>query len=158
MSIGLFICFLWIGSLSCGGYKQGESDIYDLSVKVVRNLYFSKGRLFAVVIPKEKYSRENLEKIWLHYCKKNPDKSIELILEVFTRDTYETKLEILGARLNLPDWDSVASTRIGIPFPGPEATFRRSGKSDESERLIYSPDLSKPDVKQKVVLSGKSPC
>jgi hypothetical protein len=149
----LAVTLLLVCSLSAKTSAQEELEIAGMPVKVIREFFSTfKTQFIEVVIPNEQYSKENLIKVWKHYCEKYPDKKIRLDLRVFTQSTHDFNRQLYG----LP------SGQTKDQFRNSEAYFERMGKGaaafgGDNELLIYSPDLNKPSEKVRVVLAGEDP-
>lgn len=146
--------------LSSSASAQDELDISGVPVKVIRE-YISKFKtqFIEVVIPRERYSKNNLLEVWKYYCAKFPDKKIRLDLRVFTKETYEFNRQFDGLPLDFHTWEVTKPDKTRVKLRSFEAQFERVGKGalaygGDNELLTYCPDLSKPDEKIFVVLAG----
>ena len=122
--------------------QQQEQRVAGLSVKI-KSEHHSFGAWFVeLVIPRQSYSKENLERIWQYYCEKYADLEDRLDVRVYT-ESAESKSDLAGARRY-------------------DAIFYRQGEGaiaggGDNRFYTYSPDPDSPEVKQNVQLKGRYP-
>jgi len=122
--------------------QQGEQWIENLPVNIIDEHYGFGTRFVAIVLQKQYYSKENLERLWRYYCEKYPDKKVRLDIRVF---------------VDRGDEDSKAARERSF-----DADFNRQGEGalalgGDNEFYSYRPDLEKPDKSVNVQLKGKYP-
>jgi hypothetical protein len=122
--------------------------------------------LIDVILPKEFYSKENLERLFRYFSNKHPDIKERINLKVYTDvKNYEKRNESIGPLIVepdlLPDNLSVKSTsdrtNRSIQY---DANFNREGPGGlggNFEWYMYSPDLNNPDETKRIVLKGRDP-
>lgn len=132
-------------SLSGTTAQQHDQWVPGISFRTIYEHYGFGAWFVEVVIPRQSYSKENLEHIWHYYCEKYPDNRHKLELRV-NADSSE---------------DRSSSVRQG--YDGiHDAVFSRQGEgaiagAGDNEFYTYRPNLDKPDEKKNVQLKGRYP-
>jgi ankyrin repeat protein len=140
---GCATCFFFLFYLLAGTVRtQDEQSIDGLPVKIKREHYGFRTRFVEIIVSRQYYSKENLERLWRHYCEKYPDKKDKLDIRVF---------------VELGEPDSKAAKERSF-----DANFYRQGEGaaalgGDNEFYSYRPDLDKPDKTVNVQLKGKYP-
>ncbi len=125
--------------------QQQEQQVVGISFKTTYEHYGFGTWFVQVLIPRQSYSKENLERIWQYYCEKYPEK--------------EDKLEL---RVNAETLES-RSRPVRRGYEGiHDAVFSRQGEGSiagggENQFYTYRPNLDKPDEKENVQLKGSYP-
>ena len=146
-----------------GPIEPKEETIAGVATKVLFEYRSSfKTRFVEVVIPDESYSRENLERIWRHYCDKYADKKDQLDLRIYTNRSYEFNRQFRRQPVNMHTGETVGPNGTRVRLRDYEASFLRMGKGalaygGENELMIYSPNLDEPEKKERIVLAGEDP-
>jgi hypothetical protein len=140
-----------------------EETIAGIPVKVISE-YQSRfeTRFINLVIPDEFYSRENLIRIWRHYCEKYVDKKDKLDLRVYTTGSYEFNRQFDGQPMDMHTGEALTRDKTWVKLRECEASFLRMGHGvlaygGDNELMIYSPNLNEPEKKERIVLAGKDP-
>lgn len=140
-----------------------EEIIAGIPVKVISEYRSSfKTRFVNLVIPDESYSRENLERIWRHYCNKYSDKKDRLDVRICINSSCEFNRQFNRQPVDVHTGETVGPNGTRVRLRGCEASFLRMGKGalaygGDNELMIYSPDLSEPEKKERIVLAGEDP-
>jgi hypothetical protein len=106
-----------------------------------------------IILPKEYYSRENLEKIFNYYMGKYPDKRTALSVDVFAdAQTFE--------RYNTSRGEGLAVVFPGQPSPPKTKDNWNSShayflRGCDNQFYYYSPDLESPVERERVLLKGR---
>ena len=116
-----------------------------------------------VILPKEYYSRENLDRLFRWYSDRHADRGERIQLNVYTDAKNIPQFVLLytptSRRKSEEPPESPAETRL-VPY---DATFLREARGGlvegggENELYIFSPDLSKPNEDKRVVVRGRDP-
>jgi hypothetical protein len=128
--------------LVIGATRQGELLISGAPVKIKSEHYSFTTWFVEVQMPKQYYSKDNLERIWQYYCEKYPDKKDKLDVRVCTDFTH-----LRSGSLEKHSYDAMFS-RQG------EGAIAGGG---ENEFYTYRPNLDKPDEKKNIQLKGTYP-
>jgi len=121
--------------------QKEELWIAGIPVKVKFERHSFATWFVELLLPRQYYSKDNLERIWQYYCEKYPDEKDKLDLRVYTDSP-----------------NSGSSTPQGR-F---DAIFSRQGEGaaaggGDNEFYTYRPNLEKPDETQNVQLKGRYP-
>src|SRR5262249_16878950 len=110
-----------------------------------------------LILSKEYYAKENLERIFRYYSGKYPDKKAILRVSVFADpDVYERHLKTPACKLvTEPTEEDKAQANVPAKdrWSIPHATYERLCYN---EYYYYSPDPDEPDKRERVILNGKS--
>ena len=157
-------CILALSAVSLASAKAliqiKEEMIAEIPVKVISEYRSpSQTRFVEIVIAEEIYSRENLIRIWRHYCEKY-DKKDRLDLRVYLNRTYEYNRQLDGWPVNMHTGEAFGPNGIKVKIRSFEAYFERKGEGvlaygGDNELMIYSPNPNEPEKKESVVLAGK---
>jgi len=141
-----------------------EETIAGIQIKVLseERSSFSQTQFINLVIPDKSYSRENLERIWRHYCEKYSDKKDRLDVRVYINRSYEFNRQFDGRPINMHTSEVLGPNGTTVKLRSFEAWFLRSGDGafaggGDNELMIYSPNIDEPEKKERVVLAGKDP-
>src|SRR5262249_16729845 len=139
LSVFIYMTFLLLVSVSLGmGRAQHEEVIAGIPVKVRSERRSSSDLFVEVALPRQYYSKDNLERIWAFYCEKYPNKKEKLDVRVY---------------VDREKGDSAHSF---------DAIFSRQGEGaiaygGDNEFYTYRPDPDKPEETQNVQLKGRYP-
>jgi hypothetical protein len=164
----IIMFFILTLAVPVAAYRKVPAQIKDetiagIPVKVVSESRSSfKTQFVTLVISEELYSRENLERIWRHYCEKYADKKDKLDVRVYTTGSYEFNRQFAGQPVDMHTGEAIGSNKTRVKLRGCEAMFLRMGDGalaygGDNELMIYSPDLKEPEKKERIVLAGKDP-
>jgi len=124
-----------------------ESKEESYAVSVGRRWWHVK-----LILSRDYYFKENLEKIFKYYMKKYPDKRTALTVDVYADvQTYERYMNNRRERESL------------LESPSPQPKTRDTWASDHASFLrgcdnqfyYYSPDLENPAQRERVLLKGR---
>src|SRR5205814_3326404 len=106
-----------------------EENVAGILVKV-HSKYDStfKTRYITVVIPDEAYSKENLIRIWRHYCEQYPDRKDKLDLRVYINRSYEYNRQFNGWAVDMHSGEAISPKGVRVQLRECEASFLRMGK------------------------------
>jgi hypothetical protein len=121
-----------------------------------------KTQYITVVIPDEAYSKENLIRIWRHYCEQYPDKKDKLDLRVYIKRSYEYNRQFNGWAVDMHTEEVSSPNGVRGQLREGEASFLRMGKGalakgGDNELMIYCPDVDRPEKTERIVLAGVDP-
>jgi hypothetical protein len=143
--------------------QSNEENVAGILVKVYSKYDSTfKTRYITVVIPDEAYSKENLIRIWRHYCEQYPDKKDKLDLRVFIKRSYEHNRQFSGWAVDMHTGEAISPNGVRVQLRECEASFVRMGKGalakgGDNELMIYCPNPDKPRKTERIVLAGVDP-
>ena len=132
-------------------YPSRKEWVVDLPVEVLVESDSFSARLVEVVLPREQYSKGNLERLWAYYCKKYPDGKDELEVRVYSdranyfEQFYEPWMQVLCGD---PKWYRSFDAHL--------VRRKSSVLSGDDEIYTYRPDLDKPDEWLRVQINCES--
>lgn len=111
----------------------------------------------ALVLPRDYYSKENLERIFHYYSEKHPDKMSILRVEVYAdEETYQRHLKTPFCVLSVAPSKTTDEAQPDLPsketWSIAHATYERLCYN---ECYHYSLDLENPEQREMIVLNGK---
>jgi ankyrin repeat protein len=132
--------FVLIATITTNAHAQDAQTIVGIPVKIKREEMRFGGRWVELVLLRQDYFKENLERIWRYYCEKYPEKKEKIDVRVFVEHVK-------------PD---------GTIATAPGATFNRQGEGamaygGDNEFYSYRPDPDKPNETVNVQLKGRYP-
>jgi ankyrin repeat protein len=121
--------------------QQVKLKFDEIPVKVNEHYGFGT-RFVEIMLERQYYSKENLERLWQYYCQKYPDKKDKLDVRVYAERG---------------KWESDSTTAPGI-----DANFNRQGEEaaaygGDNEFYWYRPNLDEPKERANVQLKGRYP-
>lgn len=112
-----------------------------------------------VFVPRNHYSKENLDRLFLFFSASHPNKEERMTVMVYTEVNKLTERELEGE----PPKNSVRENGLSAPYSALyDAIFFRRGEgamtgAGENAWYIYRPDLNESGKTTTVVLRGKDP-
>ena len=132
------VLLLVSGSLVMGGAQNKDQLIAGIPVRVRSERHSASNWFVQLTLPKQYYSKDNLERIWAFYCEKYADHKETLDIRIYVeRENGESS----------HSFDAIFS-RQG------EGAIARGG---DNEFYTYRPDPDKPDERRNVQLKGRYP-
>jgi hypothetical protein len=114
--------------------------------------------MVSLILPRDYYSRENLERIFQYYSEKHPNKKSILRVNVYAdEETYQRYVRTFCCAITADppkeENDTQARHSSKETWSIAHATYERLCYN---EFYYYSPDLENPDKRETVVLKGKT--
>ena len=116
-----------------------------------------KWYIVTLVLPRQYYSKENLERIFQYYSGKNPDLARIVRVMVFADpETYERSRSV-------KEWEppktieqrKESDEEPSVPKPYWNNAHAHYDRQCQNEHYWYSPDLDDPSKQETVILKGK---
>ena len=133
---------------------------FEVKEETAVNTGFGPMRKICLILDREYYSKDNLDRLFRYYSKKHPHREERLRVEVYTSlENWEGELEsrARGEGFILFGGERPFDPQARRVFY--DAVFYREGHGDyvrggDDEWYSYSPDLDKPNEKKVVILKG----